>query len=72
VLCAESVREGRPREQGQKGWRIDLSSREKDRQEHEEEGKKQYGEEKEGKRGNDTHQLGPYAVTASCCFVRSL
>jgi hypothetical protein len=29
VLCAESVREGRPREQGQKGWQIDLSSREK-------------------------------------------
>jgi hypothetical protein len=48
VLCAESVREGRPREQGQKGWRIDLSSREKDRQEHEEEGKKQQGEEKRG------------------------
>jgi hypothetical protein len=49
--------EGRPREQGQKGWRIDLSSREKDRQECEEE-KKQQGERKEGKRGNDTHQLG--------------
>jgi hypothetical protein len=69
VLCAESVREGRPREQGQKGWRIDLSSREKDRQECEEE-KKQQGEEKKG-REETTRTSSGHAAAVSCRFVRS-
>jgi hypothetical protein len=64
--------EGRPGEQGQKGWRIDLTSRERSKRIDRNIKRKKNSKEK-GRMGREetTRTSSGHAVTASCCFVCS-
>jgi hypothetical protein len=64
--------ECRPREQGQKGWQIDLSSREKSKRIDRNVKRKRNSKEK-GRKGREetTRTSSGHALTASCRFVRA-
>jgi hypothetical protein len=65
--------EGRPREQGRKGRRIDLSSRERSKWIDRDIKRKGRNSKEKGRRGRDetTRTSSGHAVTVSCFFTRS-